>query len=64
MLDPADREGSAVWRIELRAGKEHLKDRWRLRSWADLHDRLGDVMAAALDAVRPAAPTADTNRSR
>ncbi len=63
-LDRSDAAASTVWRAELRAGKRHLKDKWRIRTWADLDDRLGDLMAAALDAVRYCQPMADGNRSR
>jgi hypothetical protein len=60
-LDPKDRESSRVWRVEVRAGKEHLKDRWNIRTWADLDSKVGDVFAAVLRAVRYAEPNADTN---
>ena len=63
-LDPADRANSTVWRIEFRAGKDHLKDRWQIRNWADLDNRLGDLMAKSANAVRYCIPTSDSNRSR
>jgi hypothetical protein len=63
-LDPRAREASRVWRVELRAGKEHLKGQWNVRTWADLDAKAGDVFASVLRAVRYAEPTADTNRSR
>ena len=28
VLDPTDRASSQIWRVEVRAGKDHLKDRW------------------------------------
>ena len=55
---------SRVWRVELRAGKRHLKDNWNIRTWADLDNRLGDLIADTLDAVRYAMLTEDSNRSR
>jgi hypothetical protein len=57
-------EASAIWRVELRAGKHHLKERWAITSWADLDSRFGDLVAATVDAIRHAAPTLDSNRSR
>jgi hypothetical protein len=55
---------SRVWRVELRAGKRHLKDNWNIRTWADLDNRFGDMIAETLNAVRYAMPTGDSNRSR
>lgn len=59
-----DSSQSRIWRVELRAGKRHLKDRWNIVSWADLHDRLGDMLATMLDVIRCAHPNQDSNRSR
>lgn len=64
LLDPKDRHGSQVWRVELRAGKEHLKRCWGGKKWQDLDDKLGSLLLKALDDIRYATPTADTNRSR
>lgn len=64
---PLDRDNpteSRIWRVELRAGKRHLKDDWNIRTWADLDNRLGDLIASTLDAIRYSQPTADSNRSR
>jgi hypothetical protein len=64
---PLNREVEAesrVWRVELRAGKRHLKDRWGIRTWADLDARLGALVAATLDAIRNTRPSEDSNRSR
>lgn len=55
---------SRAWRVELRAGKRHLKDRWGIVSWDDLDSRLGDVFLAMLQAIRYAEPNGDTNRAR
>ena len=57
-------EESRIWRVELRAGKRHLKDNWNIRTWADLDERLGDLIACTLNAIRYAQPTEDSNRSR
>jgi hypothetical protein len=63
-LDPSDLEGCSVWRVELRAGKKHLKDGWGIRTWTDLDTRLGNVMSSMLDAIRYALDSGDSNRSR
>lgn len=41
-----------VWRVEVRAGKRHLKDRWALNTFQDIEDSFGDVVCAALEKVR------------
>ncbi|MFC7334792.1 hypothetical protein [Rhodocista pekingensis] len=54
-----------VWRLELRAGKAHLKERWGVSSWADLDDRLGDLFARALADIRYTVPSpTDSERCR
>lgn len=63
-LNKATPTESRVWRVELRAGKHHLKERWGIRTWADLDSRFGDLIAATLDSVRYTLPTPDRNRSR
>jgi hypothetical protein len=63
-LDRDNPAESRIWRVELRAGKRHLKDDWSIRSWADLDNRLGDLIASTLDAIRYTQPTEDSNRSR
>lgn len=63
-LDRSDRGLSQIWRVELRAGKSHLKDKWKIRNFFDLEDRLGDLFAAMFGEVRYAQPAGDTNRSR
>ncbi|WP_100259597.1 hypothetical protein [Qipengyuania seohaensis] len=63
-LNYSDPKESRVWRVEARAGKKHLKERWAIRTWEDLNERLGDAFAHAFDAVRYAAPTSDSNRAR
>lgn len=63
-LDFADPTTSRVWRIEIRAGKSHLKDRWNIRTWTDLDARFGDMITDAISAIRYVEPTSDTNRAR
>lgn len=50
-VDPADKKQS-IWRIEVRAGKRHLADTWKLRSYADIEASIGDVFKAAMEDVR------------
>ncbi len=56
---------SKVWRVELRAGKLLLKDRWNIRTWEDLYARFGDLVAHSMSSIRytDPAPT-DINRAR
>lgn len=63
-LDPKHRQSSQIWRIEFRAGKGHLKDRWQLRSWEDLSNKIGDVFQKAAEDIRLTEPMLDHNRSR
>jgi hypothetical protein len=63
-LDMSDPGESRVWRVELRAYKRHLKDIWRITTWADLDARLGDVFARMIEDIRYTAPTPDSNRAR
>lgn len=63
-LDREDRSGD-VWRVELRAGKKELKDKWGLRSFEDIDSHIGDVLRHALDEVRCVLPSpTDSNISR
>ncbi|AUG55722.1 hypothetical protein [Thalassospira marina] len=50
--DEFETSGDQMWRIELRAGKKHLKDQWGVTSWADLRAKLGDIYAHALLRIR------------
>ena len=59
-----DRAQSEVWRIEVRAFKRHLKDRWGVTTWGNLKARLPEILETAFDEVRFTLPTSDTNRSR
>lgn len=63
-IDPKDKS-KAVWRIELRAGKRHLKDTWRLSTFMDIEASIGDVFEKATDEIRYlAANQTDSNVSR
>lgn len=41
-----------VWRIEIRAGKRELKDKYKIRTLEDFETSVGDVILNALDEVR------------
>lgn len=60
-LDP--REAGRVWRVELRAGKDELRERWNLRSISDVAGAAGDVFADLVEAVRYVLPE-DQNITR
>ena len=60
----ADPTKSRVWRIEIRAGKDLLKDRWNIRTWEDLFARYGDLIREAFEVVRYTIPNGDKNRAR
>lgn len=64
-LDPADAATSRIWRIEVRAGKNLLKDRWQIRTWAQFDAQFGDLAAEAFACIRycKTDPT-DSNRAR
>ncbi|WP_339693687.1 hypothetical protein [Celeribacter baekdonensis] len=63
-LDLCDRHASQVWRFELRLGSKQLRDRFEMHSWADVRDCLGDAYDHALERIRYAIPTNDSNRAR
>jgi hypothetical protein len=64
-LDRSDAATSRVWRVEVRAGKALLKDRWQVRTWADFDARFGDIIAETFDKVRYTIPDPyDSNRAR
>ena len=63
-LDPSERDKSSVWRVEIRAYKRHLKDKWDVTTWGDLREKLPEILHYALCDVRYAQPTADCNRAR
>lgn len=55
---------SSIWRVEVHAGKRHLKDRWAISTWPQFYARFGDVIVSALESVRYSLPTNDANRAR
>lgn len=57
-------EGDRVFRVELRAGKTYLKERWGITTWADLDNKLGDLFAATLADIRYCRSNGDSNRAR
>ncbi|WFE75750.1 hypothetical protein [Roseinatronobacter sp. S2] len=63
-LDPTDRAQSSVWRIEIRAYKRHLKDKWGVTTWGDLREKLPEILHYSLCDVRYTLPTGDSNRAR
>lgn len=64
-LDVSDATTSRVWRVEFRAGKDLLKDRWSIRTWTQFFDRFGDLCRETGEVIRYTAPTgADVNRAR
>ena len=57
-INPKDKSKN-VWRIEVRAGKKHLKGKWKISTFQDLEDSLGDVISAALERIRYLADNQD-----
>jgi hypothetical protein len=54
-----------VWRVEVRAGKTHLKDHWRITTFADLEATIADVVTDAMAKIRyldPASTDANVTR--
>lgn len=64
VLDPTEASTSRIWRIEVRAGKDLLKDRWQVRTWAQLDAMFGDIVAEAFEKIRYCEPSDDGNRAR
>jgi len=54
---------TAVWRIEVRAGKDHLRD-YRIKTLNDIRDRIGFVFETALNEIRLIDNPEVENRSR
>lgn len=50
-IDPKDTTKN-IWRVELRAGKKELKDKWNIRTFTDLENAIGDVFNDAIEKVR------------
>lgn len=63
-LEMTDASLSRVWRVELRAFKDHLRSPCQITHWDDLYDRIGNVFSNMAVGVRLAVPSQDTNRSR
>ena len=63
-IDLCDREGSQIWRVELRAYKRHLKEDWGVATWWQLQQKLSDIFNRLLADIRYTAPALDLNRSR
>ena len=65
LLTPDNPDTSRVWRVEFRAGKDLLKDRWGIRTWAQLNDLFGDLCKETGEVVRYTVPSpTDPNRAR
>lgn len=64
-LDRSDPSQSRIVRVEFRAGKRTLKDRWHITTWEDFFDRFGDVCRQMGEDIRYCDPKrGDTNRAR
>jgi len=63
-VDFSDPFASAVWRVEVRAGKQCLKDKYKVTTWRDLTEKLQGIFNDTLDRSRYSVPKADSNRSR
>ncbi len=50
-LDPKD-QSKNIWRVELRAGKTELRDKWRLSTFQAFEESIGDVFTNASEKVR------------
>jgi hypothetical protein len=60
-----DDQTAEVWRIEVRAGKKEIKDRWGIRTFDDVDRIMGDVVRQSLDEIRyVAALQRDSNVTR
>ncbi len=63
-LDLSDRAASQVWRVELRLGKDALRNRKDIRGWGSLHEHLQAEMDQLAQDVTLTVPSMDSNRSR
>ncbi|KJS25071.1 MAG: hypothetical protein VR75_12475 [Hyphomonadaceae bacterium BRH_c29] len=63
-IDLHDREASQIWRVELRAYKNHLKEDWDVATWWQLQEKLPAIFNSLLSDIRLTAPSLDLNRSR
>lgn len=63
-VKPEDKS-QEIWRLEIRAGKRELKDKWQLAHLADVRDSLGDILLETLADIRYLADfQTDSNVSR
>lgn len=64
-FDFSDPSISRIWRLELRAGKKHLKEDWKVSSWSQVETTAPRIFKAMLRDIRYVVPSAtDQNRSR
>lgn len=63
-LDLKDRDQSLVWRFELRMGSKQLRNKWDMRSWADLDAMIGDAFTDFTNRIRYCISSTDSNRAR
>lgn len=63
-VDMSERTESQVWRIELRLGKDALRNRKDIRGWGSLHEHLQAEMDQLAQDVTLTVPSTDSNRSR
>lgn len=63
-LDMTNRDESQVWRVELRLGKDALRNRHDIRGWGSLHEHLQEEMDQLAQDVTLHVPSGDSNRSR
>jgi hypothetical protein len=57
-LDP-EATGGEILRVEVRAGKKHLKDRWNLTAFHEMSDSVLDVVKLAVEEIRYLDPSDD-----
>lgn len=58
-------QNEIVWRIEFRAGKNLLKDRWGIRTWEHFFDKFGDLCREIGKVIKYTEPLQnDPNRAR
>ncbi|MEM7172437.1 MAG: hypothetical protein AAF530_19875 [Pseudomonadota bacterium] len=50
-IDPED-DRHSIWRVEFRAGKRELKDRWQITSYTNFETSIGDVYSHMADRIR------------
>lgn len=63
-LDMKDPHASRVWRVEFRAGKRALKDKFGITTFNDLRALLPDAFKQMSEEIRLTSPSGDGNRSR